>query len=199
MSEYKKGEYKTMEVHGQEYVMVVERIRHFWELYPNGMIETILCVDIEYLSYLAKGMKVEDRAIFLVRAVVTPDVSNPERYITGQAYEVEGSNNVNDGNALENCETSAIGRALAFLGIGLIGGIASADEMRSATAPKQNGEIRPASEAQKNFISSLRGTIAETNPDVLIAVDGKVETMVKEKGNVTSQEASDIINYLKTL
>ena len=50
---------------------------------------------------------------------------------TGVAEEVRGSTNINNTSALENCETSAVGRALAFFG--LAGSeIASADEVKNA-------------------------------------------------------------------
>tara|TARA_Y100000310_G_C20584136_1_gene764546 strand:+ start:43 stop:609 length:567 start_codon:yes stop_codon:yes gene_type:complete len=185
------NDFKTMKIHGKEYVMVDERIRRFWELHPNGRIETILCVDIEYLSYLGLGMKAEQSSIFLVRAVVTPDVGDENRYVTGQAYEVEGSSNVNDGSALENCETSAVGRALGILGIGLIGGVASAEEVSNAVS---NGSPKPASDAQRNFISSLRANI---DPDQLEEVDSKIMDLVDDSEAPTSQEASSVIEYLQ--
>ncbi len=57
---------------------------------------------------------------------------------TGLAEEVRGSTNINKTSALENCETSAIGRALAFFGLGGTE-IASADEV--ANAITQQGEL----------------------------------------------------------
>ena len=195
------SDFQTMKIHGKDYVMVDERLRHFHETYPNGAIETSVNTEPEFLIYLQTNSK----PVFVVRAVVIPDISVPERYFTGHAYEVEGSNNINDGSALENCETSAVGRALGLLGIGLIGGIASADEMQSALMPKQNGNSRssnvssmekPSSEAQRNFISSLRASV-----DNLEEVDTHIETLVKDKENFipTSLEASSIIEYLKGL
>ena len=195
------SDFQTMKIHGKDYVMVDERLRHFHETYPNGAIETSVNTEPEFLIYLQTNSK----PVFVVRAVVIPDISVPESYFTGHAYEVEGSNNINDGSALENCETSAVGRALGLLGIGLIGGIASADEMQSALMPKQNGNSRssnvssmekPSSEAQRNFISSLRASV-----DNLEEVDTHIETLVKDKENFvpTSLEASSIIEYLKGL
>ncbi len=185
------NDFKTVNIHGKDYVMVDERIRRFWELHPNGRIETILCVDVEYLSYLGSGMKAEGCSIFLVRAVVTPDVGDENRYVTGQAYEVEGSSNINDGSALENCETSAVGRALGILGIGLIGGVASAEEVANAVS---SGSSRLASDKQKNYISSLR---ANLDPDQLEDVDAKIKSIVVNGEKVTSTEASEIIEYLQ--
>ena len=48
------------------------------------------------------------------------------------AYEKEGSTFINKTSYIENCETSAVGRALGFLGIGIDGSVASADEVKTA-------------------------------------------------------------------
>tara|TARA_R100000808_G_scaffold7129_1_gene21032 strand:+ start:11868 stop:12569 length:702 start_codon:yes stop_codon:yes gene_type:complete len=124
---------KTVKIGGKDYVMVDERLRIFHEIYPNGSIETTVNIETEFLTYLATKSQAP---VLAVRAVVTPDVSVPERFFTGHAYEVEGSTFINDGSALENCETSAVGRALAMLNIGLIGDVASFDEVANAQANK---------------------------------------------------------------
>ena len=51
---------------------------------------------------------------------------------TGYAYEKEGSTFINKTSFIENAETSAVGRALGFLGIGIDAAIASADEVQNA-------------------------------------------------------------------
>ena len=52
---------------------------------------------------------------------------------TGYAQETVSKNqNINRTSMLENCETSAVGRALGFVGIGSVDSIASADEMNKA-------------------------------------------------------------------
>lgn len=53
---------------------------------------------------------------------------------TGTAYESKGSNYINKTSYVENCETSAVGRALGMLGIGSDSSMASADEMSNAIA-----------------------------------------------------------------
>ena len=61
---------------------------------------------------------------------------------SGHAYEKEDSTYINKTSYIENCETSAVGRALGFLGIGIDASIASADEVQNAMAsqePKKNG------------------------------------------------------------
>ncbi len=103
-------------IHGKEYTMVDERVAEFHELYPNGSI--------------ISSMSQKDD-MFIFKSTATPDVDKPERFFTGHAYEIIGSTQINKTSALENCETSAIGRCLGFLNIGL-NGIATADEVANA-------------------------------------------------------------------
>ena len=56
----------------------------------------------------------------------------------GHAHEVRGSSNINKTSYIENCETSAVGRALAMLGIGIDTSIASANEVEDAIANSKN-------------------------------------------------------------
>jgi len=107
----------SVTIHGKEYITVDERVQEFHVKYSNGCITTQL---------------VEHGEKYIVKAIVVPDVAVPDRIFTGYAYEVEGSSQINRTSALENCETSAVGRALGFLGIGIVGSIASADEVKNA-------------------------------------------------------------------
>ncbi len=76
---------------------------------------------------------------------------------TGYATEVAGAGMVNKTNHVENCETSAVGRALFFLGIGIVCGIATADNMK-VVAEEQ------ISEDQFQEIMTL---IQDTNTDLV--------------------------------
>jgi len=79
----------------------------------------------------------------VVKATVTDEEGRV--LATGHAEEVRGQGNVNRTSALENAETSAIGRALAALGING-GEFASADEMTQATggdAPRGPAQTQP--------------------------------------------------------
>ena len=105
---------KTINIKGKEYVPVVERVKEFHKLHPKGSINT------EFTKIEA----VMDRVS--IKATVTLDDG---RTFTGHSQAEYGKGLM--GNvALEVAETSAIGRALGFANIGLIDGIASADEMR---------------------------------------------------------------------
>ena len=108
---------KTVDIKGKSYVMVHERIRAFHELYPKGDIVTEIIADT--------GSEVT------MRATVRPDYSI-QRVFTGFAHEKNSGGLVNSTSHVENCETSAVGRALGFLGIGVETSIATAEEVDHA-------------------------------------------------------------------
>ena len=116
----------TIDIHGKPYVMVKDRVIHFNGEYPNGCIRS----------------KLVDRInnIVIFEAKVIPDVDKPERYFTGHAEEEIGSSQINKTSALENCETSAIGRALAMMGIGVDESFASGDEVANAVFQQNEQE-----------------------------------------------------------
>lgn len=113
------------------YETVEDRLAKFWEANPRGRILTELVH--------------RDEKTFIVRAEAYSDPDDPRPGATGYAHEVVGSNPVNKTSALENCETSAIGRALANLGFAPKGARPSREEMsKSAPAPaERNGGTEP--------------------------------------------------------
>jgi len=116
---------KAIDIKGSQYVLVSDRIIYFNENYPNGSIVTDLISD-----------PLSD--VVIVKATVFPDMANPARTFTGYSQAVKGAGFINKTAALENAETSAVGRALAMLGIGVIDSVASVDEINKAqgTDPK---------------------------------------------------------------
>lgn len=107
---------KTIDVKGKEYADVAQRVKAFRSLYPNGSIST------EILS-------LED-GVCVMKATCADEAGNILG--TGLAYEKEGSSYINKTSYIENCETSAVGRALGFAGIGIDTSIASAEEVLNA-------------------------------------------------------------------
>ena len=118
---------KAIDIKGKKYVLVADRILYFNETYKKGSIETELVSESD-----AQNIK--------IKAVVTPDVDSPDRRFMGHSQATVGQGLVNKTAALENAETSAVGRALAMMGIGVIESIASADEMSKAGVKKTAGE-----------------------------------------------------------
>lgn len=110
------AELATIPVKGKEYIPVNQRVIAFRKLFPEGSITT-------ELLHFGEGL-----------CVVKATVLDGDRVIaTGLAYEREGSTFINKTSFLEVCETSAVGRAIGFVGIGIEGGIASAEEVENAT------------------------------------------------------------------
>ena len=111
---------KTGKVIG-DYVEVNERIKAFRKLFPEGCIET------EMLS--------NENGVCVFKATVSTNKNDvfPTKILgVGHAYEKEGSTFINRTSYIENCETSAVGRALAMCGIGIDKSIASAEEVENA-------------------------------------------------------------------
>jgi len=71
-------------------------------------------------------------------------IYNPEGRVvsSGHAYEEKDGSRINQRNHVENCETSAVGRALGFLGIGSDGSIASYEEVANAIENQKKDEVK---------------------------------------------------------
>ena len=124
----------TINIKGKEYVQVNERISYFHsqKKYDKWGIETIIIKDD--LCVMKKDRVVQ------IKAVVTDE--NNKVKSTGHAEEYMGSSYINKTSFIENCETSAIGRALGLLGIGIDTSIASAEEVSNAiTNQKQDSTL----------------------------------------------------------
>lgn len=121
---------KAINIKGKQYVMVSDRIIYFNETYPKGAIQTKLISSPE-----------AQRVV--VRAKVLPVATEQERYFTGLSQAVIGEGIVNKTAALENAETSAVGRALAMMGIGVIDSVASVDEINKAISQPDLSVVDP--------------------------------------------------------
>lgn len=110
---------RTINIKGKEYAEVNQRVKAFRTLYPEGFITTeILC---------------REGGLCIIRATVGHYTDGKSVILaTGTAYEKEGSSQINRTSYIENCETSAVGRALGIAGFGIDTSIASADEMNNA-------------------------------------------------------------------
>lgn len=100
MSKFNLDEYETVE----------ERIRRFYDAYPDARIIT---ENLTTDNDRAVGIWVVKATAFLSEG----EQANNLPKSTGLAFEVDGQGMANKTSALENCETSAIGRALANLGM----------------------------------------------------------------------------------
>lgn len=124
----------TTNIKGKEYAAVNGRINAFRRLYPQGFITT----DIVSMEAGVVVMKATCGYYDDGQAVVLG---------TGMAYEREGSSNINKTSYIENCETSAIGRALGMAGLGINTAVASSEEVQNAI--KQQEEMENDVDPQK--------------------------------------------------
>ena len=116
----------TTDIKGKQYSEVNQRIKAFRMVYPTGVIET---------EMVSNDANEEDIHTCIFRAIVGYR-ENGELYklSTGTAYEKEDSTFINKTSYIENCETSAIGRALGIAGFGIHTSVASAEEVQNAIA-----------------------------------------------------------------
>lgn len=134
----------TTDIKGKDYAEVNQRIKAFRMVYPTGFIHTEMvnnengvCVFRATVGYYKtkntiaenfEGKKYQD--------------SYSEKVIlaTGTAYEKENSTFINKTSYIENCETSAVGRALGIAGFGIDTSVASAEEVQNAIANQDTKE-----------------------------------------------------------
>lgn len=122
---------KPVDIKGKDYAQVNDRIKAFRELCPNGTITTDI---IE----LANGVVTMKATVYDEEGKILG---------TGLAQEKESSSYINKTSYIENCETSAVGRALGFAGIGVDGSMCSAEELVNAIT-NQNKEPEKKQKAQ---------------------------------------------------
>ena len=120
MSNYK---FKTTNIRGKQYVEVNERIKFFRQ------------EDKYNLWGIRTEFPMIDSEQCLCKCTIVDD--DGDVIAQGHAHEVKSSSNINKTSYVENCETSAVGRALAMLGIGIDTSIASANEVTEAIAKQQ--------------------------------------------------------------
>jgi hypothetical protein len=121
-----------------DYETVETRLEKFWAKFPNGRIETKL---IKY-----------DGGQYIIWSAIYRDIADAVPFATGLAEETVQGRGVNSTSALENGETSSLGRSLANGGFAAKGKRASAEEM-SKVAIKANTE---------QVIADTKAKLAET-------------------------------------
>jgi len=118
---------RKINIQGKDYVPVHERLMEFWKNNPTWSIRT------EILD--STGGKVRFRACVYDENGILRS--------TGHGEERENSTYINKTSYVENCETSAIGRALGLLGIGIDTSLASFEEVANAMAQKDDITDKP--------------------------------------------------------
>lgn len=127
--------FKTVNIRGKSYVEVKERVKYFRQekKFDNWTIATEFpLLDADQCVCKATVADVEGRVI-----------------ATGHAHELKANGNINKTSYIENCETSAVGRALAIMGIGVDDSMASAGEVKDAIAAQEKAPAKKAVAAKK--------------------------------------------------
>ena len=131
----------------KEYAEVNQRIKAFRMVYPEGFIKT------EMVS--------NEGGVCIFRAMVGYEQENNLLKViaTGTAYEKETSSFINKTSYIENCETSAVGRALGMAGFGIDTSVASLEEVQNAMAnqsdQKEQEQVRKATPKQVEWLSKV--------------------------------------------
>ena len=152
MSNY---QFKTTNIRGKQYVEVNERIKYLRQE-----------PELKDYSILTEFTLLDSEMCVCKCTIATPA---GKVIATGHAHEERASSNINKTSYVENCETSAVGRALAMLGIGIETSIASANEVSDAIAKQ---EATPAAK--------------------------KPAEKAAEKGNVPKDLMTNAINFIKS-
>lgn len=158
---------RTINIKGKEYVPVNERVKEFRAKYPA-------------LRVLTELVSLDENSVVMIAKVVDMDGNV---LANGYAQEDRGSSNINKTSYVENCETSAVGRALGMFGIGIDASMASADEVANAIDRQEALKQK----VDKNAVSALKMLAAEKGSDLEMILSyyevKKPEDMTLEQWN----------------
>lgn len=135
---------KTVKIKDKEYAEVSQRIKAFRMCYPEGSIRTYIISN--------------ENGVCVIRAEVMTDQGKVLG--TGTAFEEQSANYINKVSYIENCETSAVGRALGMAGFGVDVAVASAEEVMNAnqsntSTKRQNKEKKQQEDAETMKITDV--------------------------------------------
>lgn len=155
----------TVEIHGRLYETVALRVRKFREAHPDWTLKTSII----------------DRGVDVVTMLAEITDETGRLRATGHAEEYRKASQINRTSALENCETSAIGRALACLGLGGTE-FASADEVANALSQ------------QKSKITPTEGALERVLPDRMAYVNKIASSVIDCLAADLSEEAAKVFD-----
>jgi hypothetical protein len=164
----------------QDYETVESRLEKWHDKFPDSRVETEL---IE-----------ASNTRFVVFAKLFKTEADPKPCATGLAFETITEKGVNSTSALENCETSAIGRALANAGFAAKGKRASREEMAKVVNPAPSS-FKDKLEAKQNIYGkSGRSAAIETALRSSFEADKDVAPVAWTVGDVVSEIGASIPN-----
>ena len=156
-----------------DYETVEERLTKFWKDYPDGQIHTKLLTNTA--------------TQFIVEAAIYRTEADARPWTTGLAEETIAARGVNATSALENCETSAIGRALANAGFATTGKRASREEMTKVAG----------AEKVKTEIEQVKAKMAQTSKEYIpVPVADDAWTVHPAEAPKTIDAAVDLVKSI---
>ena len=178
--------FKTTNIKGKQYVEVNQRLLYFRNesKYDGWSITTdFLALDSESCVAQCTISDNEGRVI-----------------AQGTAQEDKSSSYINKTSYIENCETSAVGRALAMLGIGIETSIASSNEVSMAIA-KQEGTTKKAAPKKASTQKATDITVLFSRAEDFLkknpTLDNLAKVLKKYEGEFSLEQAAmlgDIVN-----
>lgn len=166
---------KRTTIKNKEYIEVNERIKAFRMVYPTG------CITTEIIKF--------ENGIVTMKASAYD--CNHKLLGSGYAQEKESSSYINKTSYIENCETSAVGRALGMCGFGIDTSIASVEELENAIY-NQEIEEKKLGELSKTY-TELRTQLTNLGCDFR---SDETNTWICEKAKIKTQELQ-VLNTLE--
>lgn len=164
---------QTTKIKEKDYAEVNQRIKAFRMCNPNGTISTDIVSNVD--------------GVVLMKSTIQDD--DGKTIGTGYAYEKENSTFINKTSYIENCETSAVGRALGMCGFGIDTSVASYEEVTNAinnqTATQNNVEDKTV--YRQKLIDYCNANKLDMNK---IAVENKLN------GNSTTEQFIAVLKKL---
>ena len=167
---------RTTDIKGKEYAEVNQRIKAFRMIYPMGTIQTSLISN--------------DNGVCIFKAIV----ANEDIVLgTGTAYEKENSSFINKTSYIENCETSAVGRALGMAGFGIDTSVASFEEVANAIQQQDGDKVISKTQADA-LESSIKNNMLDVNGTDKLVLQKYGYKEIKE---IKLKDYMNIVNDLK--
>lgn len=179
----------STDIKGKSYIEVNQRIKAFRMVYPDGFITTELisnengvCIFKAKVGINFQVLDAGDELRIAYREVILG---------TGTAYEKENSSFINKTSYIENCETSAVGRALGMAGFGIDTSVASAEEVENAILQQEGEKIisKTQADALKTAIENNMLDVSGLDKEILkkYGYNDITEIKIKDYGNIVNE------------
>lgn len=178
---------RATDIKGKDYAEVNQRVKAFRQVHPNGTITTEI-------------VSLQDGVVLMKATILDDD----QRLIaTGLAYEKENSTFINKTSFIENCETSAVGRALGMCGFGIDVSIASKEEVENAQANQTKGVKKVKEETAKAQSETKQAKMSEETSKVIFNLEETLKSWLVKKfkleslGELSEEQAQWFIDQMK--